>query len=137
MMTVPESGEAIAKKRILLVDDDEGFREATAAMLRSAGYEVRTAPDFRLALEILESSETIDLFVLDIVMPDRVNGLALARMARLRRPTIKIVYVSGYDLVGIEAEALGPIIRKPLDEDAFLAQIATVLASCPGIGPRR
>lgn len=128
-MTGAGSREIAAKKRILVVDDDEGFREATAAMLRSAGYEVRTAPDFRLALEILESNEAIDLFLADIVMPDRVNGLALARMARLRRPRIKIAYISGYDLKGIEAEALGPIIQKPLDEEAFLVRIAALLAS--------
>lgn len=117
-----------AKQRILLVDDDEVFREATAAVLRAAGYEVRPAPDFRLALEILESDEAIDLFLVDIVMPDRVNGLALARMARLRRPEIKIMYVSGYDLPGIEAEALGPIIRKQVDDESFLARVAALLA---------
>jgi len=117
-----------SKQRILLVDDDEVFREATAAVLRAAGYEVRPAPDFRLALEILESDEAIDLFLVDIVMPDRVNGLALARMARLRRPDIKIMYVSGYDLPGIEAEALGPIIRKQVDDEAFLARVAALLA---------
>lgn len=117
-----------AKQRILLVDDDEVFREATAAVLRAAGYEVRPAPDFRLALEILESDEAIDLFLADIVMPDRVNGLALARMARLRRPDIKIMYVSGYDLPGIEAEALGPIIRKQVDDESFLARVAALLA---------
>ena len=117
-----------AKQRILLVDDDEVFREATAAVLRAAGYEVRPAPDFRLALEILESDEAIDLFLVDIVMPDRVNGLALARMARLRRPDIKIMYVSGYDLPGIEAEALGPIIRKQVDDESFLARVAALLA---------
>lgn len=117
-----------AKQRILLVDDDEVFREATAAVLRTAGYEVRPAPDFRLALEILESDEAIDLFLVDIVMPDRVNGLALARMARLRRPDIKIMYVSGYDLPGIETEALGPIIRKQVDDESFLARVAALLA---------
>ena len=124
----PEAGKTPAKKQILLVDDDEGFRVATAAVLRSAGYEVKLAPDFRLALEILEGDEPIDLFVVDIVMPDRVNGLALARMARLRRPRIKVVYLTGYEIPGIEAEALGPIIRKPVDEDVLLEQVAHVLA---------
>jgi CheY-like chemotaxis protein len=127
MTTVAGSSETPAKKRILLVDDDEGFREATAAILRSAGYEVRAAPDFRLALEILESDEAIDLFLVDIVMQDRVNGLALARMARLRRPAIKIIYMSGYDIPGIQTEALGPVIHKPLDDTTFLARIAATL----------
>jgi CheY-like chemotaxis protein len=117
-----------AKQHILLVDDDEVFREATAAVLRSAGYQVQPAPDFRLALEILESDEAIDLFLVDIVMPDRVNGLALARMARLRRPDIKIMYVSGYDLPGVDAEALGPIIRKQVDDESFLARVSAFLA---------
>lgn len=129
MMTAAGSGALPAKRRILLVDDDEGFREATAGVLRSAGYEVCTAPDFRLALDILEGDEAIDLFLVDIVMPDRVNGLALARMARMRRPTIKVMYISGYDIPGIEAEALGPIVRKQLSADAFLAQVTELLAS--------
>src|SRR5215469_11576912 len=121
--------EATTKKRILLVDDDEVFREVTGAMLRSAGYEVRLAPDFRLALEILESDAAVDLFMVDIVMPDRVNGLALARMARLRRPEIKVMYLSGYDIPGLDAEALGPIIRKPVSDELLVEQVANALGA--------
>src|SRR5579862_7414672 len=95
-----ESALIRVKKRILLVDDDEIFCEATAAVLRSAGYDVQVAPEVRRAREILESSEPLDLFLADIVMPDRVNGLALSRMARLRRPDIKVVYLSGYAIPG-------------------------------------
>ena len=45
-------------------------------MLRAAGFEVSLAPDHRLALEDLESTRPIDLLITDIVMPDRVNGVA-------------------------------------------------------------
>jgi CheY-like chemotaxis protein len=121
------SGEAPAKKRILLVDDDEVFREATGAVLQAAGYEVRMAPDFRLALEILESDVTVDLFLVDIVMPDRVNGLALARMARLRRPEIKVLYLSGYDIPGVKTEALGPIIAKPVSDELLVERVSSAL----------
>jgi CheY-like chemotaxis protein len=110
-----------------VVDDDEGFREATTRLLRSAGYEVRAAPGYRVALEILESDERVDLLAVDIVMPEGVNGLALARMARLRRPDIRVIYISGYDIPGLENEALGPVIRKPVDEDALLAAVAGAL----------
>ena len=112
---------------VLLVDDDEAFREAMAHVLRSSGYDVGTAPDYRLALEMLESNKPVDLLLVDIVMPDRVNGLALARMARLRRPGIPVIYLSGYDIPGLEREALGPIIRKPIDEDVLLAAVAEAL----------
>jgi CheY-like chemotaxis protein len=112
---------------LLLVDDDEVFREATARLLRAAGYEVRLAPDFRLALQILESDEPVDLLIVDIVMPDRVNGLALARMARLRRPNLKIIYLSGYDLSGVNDQALGPILRKPIEGDVLVEEIRRAL----------
>lgn len=128
MMGDTEPGKAHARNHILLVDDDELFREATGAVLRAAGYEVRTAPDFRLALEILESDDPIDLFVVDIVMPDKVNGLALARMARLRRPRIKVIYLSGYDIPGLEREALGTLLRKPVGDALLLAEIAHTLS---------
>lgn len=121
--------ESTAGKCILLVDDDEGFREALGAQLRAAGYAVRLAPDYRLALEILESDAPVDLLLLDIVMPDRVNGLALGRMARLRRREIKILYLSGYDVAGLDREALGTILRKPIENDELLEEVRRTLAS--------
>lgn len=116
-----------AKNHILVVDDDEAFRDATAGILRSAGYEVSSAPGYRKALEILETDAPIDLLIVDIVMPEGVNGLALARMARLRRPHLSIIYISGYDLPGVDQEALGPIIRKPVDDEQILEAVANTL----------
>src|SRR6476661_6099750 len=75
---------------ILVVDDDQIFGDAIARVLRTAGFEVSLAPDYRLALENLESTRPIDLLITDIVMPDRVNGVALSRMARMRRPDLKV-----------------------------------------------
>jgi CheY-like chemotaxis protein len=127
MTAASGTGVSVADKRILIVDDDEIFRDATARTLRSAGYDVRGAPDYRLALQLLESGEPFDLLVLDVIMPDRVNGFALARMARLRRPDLKVLYMSGYEIPNAEAEALGPIIRKPFDNDLFLDQVHRML----------
>jgi CheY-like chemotaxis protein len=122
-------GAAPAAKQILLVDDDEGYREATAAMLRAAGYTVQVTPDYRLALEILESDDPIDILVTDIVMPDRVNGIALSRMARMRRRDIRVIYISGYDIPGLEREAFGTMLRKPVDDDQLLTEIARTLST--------
>jgi CheY-like chemotaxis protein len=116
------------KNYILMVDDDEGYREAAAAVLRSAGYDVKLAPDHRLALEILEGPDPIDLLLVDIVMPDRVNGMALARMARLRRPQLRVMYISGYDIPGLGDEALGPMIRKPVSDEILVEEVARILA---------
>ena len=96
------------KRHILLVDDDKTFNEAVGQLLRRAGFEVTQATDFRVALEVLEAEGQIDLLISDIVMPSSVNGIALSRMARLRRRDLKVLYLTGYNIPGIENEALGP-----------------------------
>jgi hypothetical protein len=52
-------------------------------VLRAAGFEVFLAPDYRLTLEDLESTRPIDLLITDIVMPARVNGVALGTQSYL------------------------------------------------------
>jgi CheY-like chemotaxis protein len=114
---------------ILLVDDDETFREALAQVLRRSGFDVTTACDFRVALEVLESDCQIDMLMCDVVMPSSVNGIALSRMARLRRRDLKVVYLTGYNIPGIENEALGPILRKPIDEALLISEVERALAA--------
>jgi DNA-binding NtrC family response regulator len=119
----------VATPRLLLVDDDPIFGEAAASALRTAGFEVVLAPDYRLALEDLESTRSIDLLITDIVMPNRVNGIALSRMARMRRPRLKIIYMTGYDISGVEDQALGPILRKPIDVNRLITEVKRALAA--------
>ena len=119
----------VAGSRILVVDDDPAFGDSTARVLRAAGFEVCLAPDYRLALEDLESTRPIDLLITDIVMPDRVNGVALSRMARMRRPELKVIYVTAYDIPGVEDQAIGPVLRKPLDDDRLVAEVRRALAT--------
>jgi CheY-like chemotaxis protein len=115
--------------RILVVDDDLAFGDAAAKMLRAAGFEVFVAPDHRLALEDLESTRRIDLLITDIVMPERVNGIALSRMAQMRRPGLKVIYLTGYDIPGVEEEGVSPLLRKPIDEGQLVAEVKRVLAA--------
>jgi CheY-like chemotaxis protein len=115
--------------RILLVDDDLAFGDTIARVLRAAGFEVFPAPDYRLALEELESTRHIDLLITDIVMPDRVNGVALSRMARMRRPDLKVIYLTAYEIPGLEDETIGPILRKPIDDTCLVEEVRRALAT--------
>lgn len=67
------------KKKVLLVDDDEGLRDLYEEELEGEGYEVLTAKNGKEALQKLEKGKP-DLIVLDIVMP-RMDGMeALGRI---------------------------------------------------------
>ncbi len=127
--TTPKPTPTDAPRHILLVDDDKTFSEAVARLLRRAGYKVTVATDFQVALEVLEAEGQVDLLMSDIVMPSSVNGIALSRMARLRRRDLKVLYLTGYNIPGIENEALGPILRKPIDDALLVSEIERLLAA--------
>jgi len=116
-----------ANSRILLVDDDDGFRYAAERTLRQAGYEVTVAPDHRDAINRLNGGETFDLLVTDVVMPDRVNGFALARIARMRCRDKKVIYITAYDVPLNEAE--GRVLRKPLADHDLVTEVRMALAA--------
>ena len=121
-------GAGAPRGHIMVVDDDEGYGQAVVQLLQRAGYEAQAMSHFQPALEVLESDAPIDLLLTDIVMPSRVNGVALSRMARMRRREIKVLYLSGYDIPGIEREALGPVLRKPISDEDLIAEVERVLA---------
>lgn len=130
-MVAVSSGPAgtAGKGHILLVEDDAACSEAYCKLLRGAGFQVTAATDFRLALEVLEAEGSVDLLLSDIVMPGSVNGLALSRMARMRRKTLKVLYVTGYSIPGVEREALGPILLKPIDDERLVSEVERALAT--------
>lgn len=123
-----ESAAGYCAGTVLVVDDDEAFGQASLKVLEQAGFSVHVAPDYRQALVMLEGPGPVDLLVTDIVMPERVNGLALARMARMRRPGVKVMYITGYDIPGVENEALGIVLRKPVDNERLVREVARAIA---------
>jgi len=121
---LPRAGSAVS--RILLVEDDNASRYATAKLLVDAGYHVAEAVDFHEALRVIEDERPLALLVLDLVLPG-VSGFVLARMARMKRQGIKCIYTTGFDVP--THEAIGPVLRKPVVEEVLLAEIAKALAA--------
>ena len=112
---------------ILLVEDDSVFRESSAKELRRAGYIVHIAADHRGALDILDDERPIDVMCTDVVMPDGLGGVALARLARLRRPNLKILYVTGYEIPGLGDHGKGPVLQKPIVGSQLVAEIGRLM----------
>jgi CheY-like chemotaxis protein len=124
---------------ILTVDDNPTVLATAVLQLEALGFQTLTARNAASALEMLDGESKVDVLFTDIVMPGQMNGKELARLARLKRPGLKVVYVSGFP--GIEASAGidialdGPLIPKPYRktdlEKVLNATLASVCAN-PG-----
>jgi CheY-like chemotaxis protein len=113
---------------ILLVDDDGAVREVTCAILRELGYSIVEAGSGAAALELLAQRPSVDLMLVDFAMPG-MNGAEVARLARAVRPTLPVLFVTGYAdraaLVGINDTQ---IVGKPFANDELAAKIKLALA---------
>lgn len=126
--------------RIMLVEDDEAVRIMVARLLRHHGAEVTEAQSARAALSVQEAllirgDELPSLLLTDVVMPDE-TGPQLARAMRLRQPTLKVVFMSGYadeNLDIDEVRLLGArFVQKPFSTRELVDTIAVVLSEDPG-----
>jgi PAS domain S-box-containing protein len=81
---------------VLLVEDDEMVRGLQVQSLHKIGYQTLEAEDGPTCLDIIRSSAHVDLMLTDIVLPNGMSGPALAEAARMIRPDLKVVFMSGY-----------------------------------------
>jgi signal transduction histidine kinase/ActR/RegA family two-component response regulator len=121
---------------VLLVDDDEIVRSTIAAMLEDLGYRVLTAANGTEAVAMLDKGAEIDLLFTDVVMPGPIGGRKLAERVREMRPSIKVLFTSGYaeNAIGHNGR-LDPgveLLSKPYDRERLAAKVRRVLdgATC-------
>lgn len=75
---------------------DPGLAAETAEALTEVGYEAMAMTSSMGALRALEAANTIELLIASADFPDsQPNGLALARMTRLRRPQLRVIFTNG------------------------------------------
>ena len=82
-------------ERILVVEDDPAVRTLVVTVLDELGYEALEADDARAALEVLGTEKRIDLMISDVGLPG-MNGRQLADIARVNRPGLRILFMTGY-----------------------------------------
>jgi PAS domain S-box-containing protein len=128
-----ESGPAVeaGAETILICEDDESIRRLVDTMLSSQGYHVIQSGSPQRAIELLrESSDTIDLLLTDVVLP-QMSGIDLAREARVIHPGLKVLYMSGYTDRRIRnGWAAGediPLLEKPFTAAALSRMLHQVL----------
>lgn len=129
--TVRETDDALPaqprRATILMVDDEDLVRSATAEMLRELGHRVIDANTGAAALDQLASAKEIDLLITDYLMPG-IRGSELIEEAKRLRPELKVLLLTGYaNLAKGEAGGI-PRLSKPFREADLARTVATLLA---------
>ncbi len=131
----PARAGAAATARILLVDDDPAVLDGVAALLRSGGYELETAPDGPAALEACRrTAAPFDLIIVDLAMPG-MSGVSFTEALRGSGCATPVVLHTG----GAEADRVWAahgtlfvgLIKKPADGPVLLQAVEDALAGHP------
>ena len=120
--------------RVLVIEDEESFRDALGFMLRKEGYDVDLAPDGIVALEQFERTGA-DLVLQDLMLPG-LSGMDVCRAIR-RQSRVPIIMVTAKDteidkVVGLELGA-DDYVTKPFSSRELTARIKAVLRRGPEI----
>jgi CheY-like chemotaxis protein len=117
----------MSRRPVLVVDDDEGVREAVAEVLADVGYIVATAANGQLALDWLRSHPPPALILLDLMMP--VMDGQQFRAAQVADPALRgipvVVITAGGDRSLQAAMATEGWLHKPIELDVLLETLAT------------
>jgi hypothetical protein len=123
---------------VLLVEDDDAVRTLAATILQERGYKLLESASPEDALQIGErQQEPIHLLLTDVVLP-RISGRKIAEYLTLLRPTMKVLYMSGYtdDTVvrnGV-LETGTAFLQKPFTPASLARKVREVLDASPDAG---
>ncbi len=113
--------------RVLLIDDEDLVRAATADLVRDLGHEVIEASNGTEAIALLEDGLSVDLVVTDYMMPGFNGGQVAARLAK-SHPELPVLLITGY--TGPTEDVLHlPRLAKPFGQREIASAIAEVMAS--------
>ncbi len=128
---LPPAAIAKAGEAVLVVDDEPVVRMLVGDVLRDLGYGVIEAADGAEGLRILRSKQRVDLLVSDVGLPGGMNGRQLSDAARVHRPDLKVLFITGY----AENAALGKgmldpgmqVLTKPFALDVLASKIRAMM----------
>jgi DNA-binding response OmpR family regulator len=118
--------------RIFVIQDDEATRYAYEKVLTAAGFTTTGFGNYFAAASEIDAGAGA-LLLVDLQLPQHTpQGISIARMARLRRPGLPIIFVTGYpELAKLADGETGPIMLKPIDLVVLVATVGDLLAAPP------
>ena len=121
-----EQGETV-----LVVDDEPTVRMLVTDILEDLGYTAIEAGDSAAGLKVLQSDVRIDLLVTDVGLPGGMNGRQMADAARVSRPDLQVLFITGYaenSVLGNGHLAPGmAVLTKPFAIDTMAARIRSLI----------
>ncbi|WP_219653320.1 PAS domain S-box protein [Pseudomonas sp. MAG002Y] len=118
---------------VLVVDDEPTVRTLIMEILEDLGYIALEAGDGAASLEILHSDRRIDLLITDVGLPGGLNGRQVADAARVWRPGLKVLFITGYAEKSLLSEGqMEPgmaVLTKPFAMDIMATRIRTMIES--------
>ena len=112
---------------ILVADDEPDLREMMVAAFAEEGYAALAAADGFDAVRVL-ADNWVNLLITDVRMPG-ISGFELSRQAKVMRPQISVIYLSGYPQDKIENGLVnGPVIMKPFRMCDLIAEVRHLLS---------
>jgi CheY-like chemotaxis protein len=127
-----ELDASLRPRTVLVVDDDAVVRRVAQGHLSDSGFRVFEAEDGQEALEVVTRTGTLDLVVVDIVMP-RLDGPAFIARLLETRPDQAVLYISAYpaDVLteGSGAVPAFPFLSKPFTRQDLLAKVEEAIAA--------
>jgi PAS domain S-box-containing protein len=121
-----EASESGGSGTVLLVEDNPDVASVSSSLLEQLGYTVQRVADAEAALRAIEH-DGVDLVFSDIVMPGKMDGLALAHRLRQIRPDLPILLATGYSDAAVNVRGDFPILRKPYE----IHQLSQAIAKLP------
>ena len=123
-------GRGRAGECVLVVEDAADVRKYVVETLASQGYDVLEAAEAEGALRLLSEIPNVHLLLTDVVMPG-MNGRKLADEAKLQRPALKILYMTGYSRNAImhqgRLDAGVDLLQKPITSEHLAAAVRKAL----------
>jgi signal transduction histidine kinase/ActR/RegA family two-component response regulator len=120
---------------VLIVEDDEDVRDSTMTLLHDLGYSVLAGRNGAEALARLQGSERVDILFTDVVLPQGMNGRALAIEAAALRPNLPILFTTGYARNAIiQGGRLDPgvqFLAKPYTQREIAQKLRAILDASP------
>lgn len=131
----PESSEDVQPSQrrgaVIIVDDEPAIRMLAAEALADAGYEFLVAEDGRSALTLLGATPDAELLITDVGLPGGMNGRQLADAARVARPELKVLFITGYAesavLKGGDLEPGMHLLTKPFELKTLAKRVSGIL----------